>query len=267
MNQAFMSSSWKSVSILFLFGAAVGAAPDGERILRDAVAAHGGIERFRAIRDWRIVADRRLEGDPVVNEVYEEFLLRDGSSEKTLLVKKRGDSTLVFGHDGSSAFAIDNGRVREDAGASAEAYYRAHGEYYLRSLPFKWLDPGMKAEYAGEEEGNGRKLDLLRITAGENVGRDWKDVWVAAIDRDTRLLWEARLTHRRENETWLNPPATGTQEIVYRYTDYRRVSGLSMPHRMEYFADGERTGENVMRTLQIDSGLTPEIFRPDAHRR
>src|SRR5262245_59704604 len=73
MNRPLMSSSWKSVFILFLFGAEVGAAQSGEEILRESVAAHGGLERFRAIRDWRIVADRRLEGDTIVNEVYEEF--------------------------------------------------------------------------------------------------------------------------------------------------------------------------------------------------
>jgi hypothetical protein len=256
----------KSVLFSFLFAAAAGAAPDGEEILRQSVAAHGGLERFRAVRDWRIVADRRLEGDPVVNEVYEEFLLRDGSSEKTLLVKKRGDSTLVFGHDGSSAFAIENGRLREDEGASGEAYYRAHGEYYLRSLPFKWLDPGMRVEYAGEETANGRTLDLLRVTAGQNVGRDWNDVWIAAIDRDTRLLWEARLTHHRENETWLTPRATGTQEIVYRYTDYREVSGLFVPHRMEYFSGGSRSGENVIRSIELDSGVSTALFAPATHR-
>jgi hypothetical protein len=267
MKRSLRPLFWKSLLVSFSIAANVAVASDGERILRESAAAHGGLERFRAIRDWRIVADRELLGEDAVTEVYEEYLLRDGAAEKTVLVKKRGDSTLVFGHDGSSAFALDNGRIRSDEGASGEGYYRAHGEYYLRSLPFKWLDPGMRVEYAGEETSEGRTLDLLRITAGENVGRAWKDVWVAAIDRGTRLLWEARLTHHRENETWMVPPASGTTEIVYRYTDYRRLSGLSMAHRMEYFSDGRKTGENVIRTLELDSGLTPDIFRPASHRR
>ncbi|HEY7816633.1 MAG TPA: hypothetical protein VIG29_00335 [Vicinamibacteria bacterium] len=261
-----ISSSRKGVPILFLFAAAVGAAQDGERILRESVAAHGGRERFLAIRDWRIVADRKLLDESVTTEVYEEYLLRNGAAEKTLLVKKRGDSTLVFGHDGNSAFALDNGRLRDDEGASGEGYYRAHGEYYLRSLPFKWLDPGMNVEYAGEETTEGRTLDLLRIRAGENVGRAWKDVWVAAIDRETRLLWEARLTHHRETETWMSPSASGTTEIVYRYSDYRPVSGISFPHRLEYFSEGKKSGENVIRRIAIDSGVAAAIFSPETHR-
>jgi hypothetical protein len=240
---------------------------DGPRLLQQTVAAHGGLERFRAVRDWRIVADRRLEGDAVANEIYEEYLLRDGAGEKTLLVKKRGESILVFGHDGADGFALTDGHLRDDEGAAGEGYYRAHGEYYLRSLPFKWLDPGVRVEYQGRESSGGRELDLLRITAEENVGKAWKDVWVAAVDRETRLLWEARLTHHRENETWMSPPPAGATEITYRYTDYREVVGLRIPHRLEYFSEGRKTGENLIRAIEIDSGLNPEVFAPAAHRR
>jgi hypothetical protein len=261
-----MSSSWKRALILFPFAALVAASPEDGRLLEEAVAAHGGLERFRAVRDWHIVADRKIEGDSVANEIYEEYLLRDGASEKTLLVKMREGSVLVFGHDGKTGFALTDGRLRDDEGALGEAYYRAHGEYYLRALPFKWMDPGVRVEYAGRETTEGRELDLLHVTAEENVGKAWKDVWVAAIDRETHLLWEARLTHHRENETWMGPPATGTTEITYRYTDYRDVSGLRIPHRLEYYAEGRKSGENVIRTIEIDSGLTPERFSPESHR-
>jgi hypothetical protein len=239
--------------------------PEGDRLLAESVAAHGGLERFRAVRDWRIVADRRLAEEPAVGEVYEEYLLREPDGDKTLLVKKRSSSVLVFGHDGERGFALTDGRLREDPGAAGEAYYRAHGEYYLRSLPFKWMDPGMHLEPLGRERAGGRELDLLRITAGENVGRDWKDIWVAAIDARTHLLWEARLTHHRENETWLSPAASGTQEIVYRYSDYRDVRGLLVPHRLEYHAQGQKSGENVIREIQLDSGLSADLFRPESH--
>jgi hypothetical protein len=261
-----IGSSWKA-PILFPIVALVAGSPDAGRTLEESVAAHGGLERFRAVRDWHIVADRTLEGESTVKEVYEEYLLRDGTAEKTLLVKKRDGSTLVFGHDGKATFALEDGRLRDDEGAAGEAYYRAHGEYYLRSLPFKWMDPGMKVEEAGSETSDGKELDLLRITASENVGRAWKDVWIAAIDRKTHLLWEARLTHHRDDETWVTPRPTGTIEIVYRYSDYREVSGLSVPFRMEYFSEGRKSGDNVIRTIDVDSGLGPELFRPESHRR
>jgi hypothetical protein len=252
--------------ILFPFAAPVAPGPKDGRTLEEAVAAHGGLERFRAVRDWRIVADRKLEGDSVVNETYEEYLLRDGSSEKTLLVKKRRGSVLVFGHDGNTGFALTDGRLRDDEGAPGEGYYRAHGEYYLRALPFKWLDPGVRAEYAGRETAEGRELDLLRITAGENVGKAWKDVWVAAIDRETHLLWEARLTHHRENETWMDPPATGTTGSLIT-TPCRDISGLRIPHRSITTPGLNRSENGQSEHLRSIPGLAATaIFSPEAHR-
>ena len=67
-----MSSSWKCALILFPFAALVVAGPEDERLLEEAVAAHGGLERFRAVRDWRIVADRMLEGDFFSPESHRE---------------------------------------------------------------------------------------------------------------------------------------------------------------------------------------------------
>jgi hypothetical protein len=218
------------------------------------------------VHDWRIVAERNLSGGDVTHEIYEEYLLRDGGLVKTLLVKKREGSTLVYGHDGREGFALADGRLRNDAGAAGEGYYRAHGEYYLRGIPFKWADPGMHVTYAGRENGDEGELVLLRIAAEENVGRAWKDVWVAAIDAETHLLKEARLTHHREMETWMGEPDAGTTLITYRYSDYRDVSGLRIPFRMEYFSGGRKTGENLIQTIEIDGGLSPTIFDKTAER-
>ncbi|MGH9321720.1 MAG: hypothetical protein ACRD3V_17755 [Vicinamibacteria bacterium] len=248
---------------MFPIAAFLGSRAGAESPLDRVLEAHGGLERFRAVRDWRIVAERNLDGSETPNEIYEEYLLRDGTLERTLLIKKREGSVLVFGHDGRRGFALTDGKLREDEGASSEGYYRAHGEYYLRAIPFKWVDPGVRVTSAGSETIEGRKLDLFRVTADENVGRAWKDVWVAAVDAETHRLWEARLTHHRGTEAWMDPKEKGTTEIVYRYTDYRDVGGLQVPHRLEYYSGGRKTGENVIRTMEVDSGLKSDAFRPD----
>ncbi|HXV64181.1 MAG TPA: hypothetical protein VEK15_26005 [Vicinamibacteria bacterium] len=238
------------------------AAPDqGKAVLERSIAAHGGLARFEAIRDWKIVA--RRETDSGGSETYEEYLLRDQGGTRTLLLKRQAESVLVFGHDGSRGFAVAEGTPRSDDGAEGEGYYRAHGEYYLRSLPFKWMDPGVEVAYAGAEDG----FELLRVSASENVGRAWEDVWVAVIDRDTGLLFEARLTHHRGGETWMNRQRNEVTEITYRYSDYRDVDGLQIPFRMEYVSNGRKTGENVIQSIDFDTGLTAEIFSPRAHLR
>jgi hypothetical protein len=228
---------------------------DPHAILGQAIEAHGGLSRFRSVHDWHITADRDIE-DETGRETYDEFLLREGGLERTLLVKTREGSLLVFGHDGRKGFALADGKIRTDSGAEEEGYYRAHGEYYLRSLPFKWMDPGVRVAHVGRETVDSREIDLLRITADENVGRAWNDVWIAVIDRKTHLLREARLTHHREG---------GVTEIVYHYSDYRNVDGLQIPHRLEYSSGGRRTGENVIREIRIDSGVPESLFSVAAH--
>lgn len=230
---------------------------EGSELLARAVRAHGGLERFRAINDWHIVAKRRLS-DPDVVEIYDEYLLRESGRERTLLIKNRDESTLVFGHDGEHGFSLTDGRLRDDAGASDEGYYRAHGEYYLRSLPFKWMDPGVKVTYVGRETLGEREVELLRVSADENVGPAWQDVWVGVFDRKTSLLVEARLSHHLES---------GVTEITYHYSEYRNVSSLQMPYRLEYSTSGRPTGENVVQAIEIDSGISAALFAPEAHRR
>lgn len=238
----------------------------GERILRRSVAAHGGLRAYRAVRDWKVVAERNLEaGSEVRHEIYREYLLRSGGRTRTLLVKERREARLIFGHDGESGFMVVDGELRTDPPAAAEAYYRAHGEYYLRSLPFKWLDDGMEATHLGRERSGSRWLQLVRITATSGVGRAPGDVWVAAIDVDTGLLAEARLDHDRAGQTWVEPPPEGRSRITYAFSDHRTVDGLRIPFRMEYVADGVRTGENLIRRFEIDVGLSTRWFRPEAH--
>ena len=185
-------------------------------------------------------------------------MLRDASGVRTLLVKKRPHEVLVYGHDGERGFVVENGSVKGGVEAEEEGYYRAHGEYYLRAIPFKWADPGVVVTSRGREASG---LLLLEIRARDGVGRDFRDVWVAAIDAETYLLREARLTHR------------GEHRVIYRYGDYRAIGDLMFPFRLEYLSEGgvagsdpHKTGENVIRSFDLSVGLTPSLFSPEAHR-
>jgi hypothetical protein len=238
---------------LALFIAAPAAPETGEQVLHEMLEAHGGLERFHAIEDWHIVAERQLSGDgPITDETYTEYMSRANGRIKTLLIKHRSSEALVYGHDGERGFSLVDGEQRTSSEAEEEGYYRAHGEYYLRAIPFKWADPGVSVRDLGLMDNGDRYLE---VRADEGVGRDASDVWVAVIDPSTYLLREGRLTHR------------GGREIVYRYSDYREVSGLKIPFRLEYWSGGKRTGVNVIQRIAIDAGLSDELFSPDAHHR
>jgi hypothetical protein len=239
----------------------------GAEILERSIEAHGGLSAFQALRSWHIVAERRLfsPGEPA-RETYEEYLLNDGRV-RTLLIKRRPDTVLVFGHDGHQGFALAKGKLRDDAGAAGEAYYRAHGEYYLRALPFKWKDPGVEASFERETTLEGRSAYVIRLAAGEGVGVAWKDVWRAVIDKESYLLLEARLTHDRSQQTWLASPQRGPSVIHYRFGDRRSLGRLTLPFRMEYWSEGVKTGENLVRTWDPDAVVDPALFRAETHLR
>jgi hypothetical protein len=235
----------------------------GGEILERSIEAHGGLAAFRAVRDWRIVARRRLWGPPH-EETYEEYLLNDGAI-RTLLIKRRADSLLVFGHDGRRGFSVAAGKLREGPEAEGEAYYRAHGEYYLRALPFKWRDPGVGASYEGEARHLGREVHRVRLTASEGTGVAWKDVWHAVVDKENYLLLEAELEHDRSSQTWMRPRETGVSRIAYRFADHRAVGPLIVPFRMEYWLEGKKTGENVIQEMRLDQGVPRAWFLAETH--
>ena len=239
---------------------------EGRAILERSAEAHGGLQTFRAIRSWRIVARREGRTIPV-GEIYEEYIQNAGTIQ-TLLIKRQPGTVLTYLHDGQEGYSLVDGRLLEDAGAAEEAYYRAHGEYYLRALPFKWLDPGVSHRLVGRETVRGTPALLVEIQAEEGVGDAWQDTWTAVIDSNSHLLIEGRLEHYppQFGQGPVDPEARTTSQITYRYSDYRQVDGLRIPFVMEYVSGDEVTGENVIQEIELDLGLDPELFTPEAHR-
>ncbi len=186
---------------------------------------------------------------------------------QTLLIKRRSDGIQTFLHDGEAGFALLDGNLRNDPGAAAEAYYQAHGEYYLRALPFKWADPGMISSSAGQEKVRGRQAYRVELRADRGVGVAADDVWTAVIDTATHLLIEARLLHGQPQHERLAgaPERKEMTEIVYRFSDYRRAGPIQLPFRMEYWVGGERTGYNVIQHVTINGGIDARLFDPASH--
>ena len=55
-------------------------------------------------------------------------------------------------------------------------------------------------------------------------------------------------------------PERGVREITYRYSDYRDVEGILFPFRLEYLVGRRKTGENVIQSIELDTGLAKDLF-------
>ena len=78
----------------------------------------------------------------------------------------------------------------------------AHGAFindtYWLAMPWKWLDPGVSLEYAGEEEKRGETCDVVKLSF-ENVGRTPGDTYLGYVSKESGLMvhWSYKLQSDR----------------------------------------------------------------------
>jgi hypothetical protein len=51
-------------------------------------------------------------------------------------------------------------------------------------------------------------------------------------------------------------------EFVTTYSDFRKVDGVLVPFREENWANGQTTGETVLRKVEFPKALPPAAFAP-----
>ena len=102
----------------------------------------------------------------------------------------------------------------EEAAKALEAAYGAYiNDSYWLMMPWKWLDPGVKLEYAGEEEHNGQMCDVVKLSF-EQVGLTPGDVYRGYVSRQSGLMvrWTYTLQSGREGDwDWRYTDAGGIQ--------------------------------------------------------
>jgi hypothetical protein len=60
-------------------------------------------------------------------------------------------------------------------------------------------------------------------------------------------------------------PGGAPAEIEMRFSDFREVDGLSMPHSTDRIVDGERQGGGTLQTARINPEIDPaEFARPES---
>ena len=162
---------------------------DGRALVEACVEAHGGLEAFQTLGDvsmrveddWsaaRIAPEQ--PGDPLV--VYNVALQKgvaefDGVDER-------------WGHDSVQAWVI-----RDGASVPPErpAFFPSYG--YFFSLPFKFLDPGVRYRSLGRRDVDGVAVDEVLVGFEEEPGRAL-DVYVLRIDAETHALRSMLFTFR-----------------------------------------------------------------------
>lgn len=212
--------------------------------MMETMAPDRGWERARYIRfDW--VVDRG-EGEP-----SRRFHRWD---------RYTGEYRLEAPADGGTMVALFNvnrpqeGRVWIDGGAvegerKSDLLDRAHAVFindtYWLLMPYKWDDPGVHAEYMGQEtDGEGRSWEVVQLSFEEDVGRTPENVYRAYVSPESGLM-----------ERWHHYRTEGVEPLVSDWENWHRVGPIML-------ADSRPLGGG--RTIRFENLVVSEQVPPGA---
>ncbi|WP_299530650.1 DUF6503 family protein [Ulvibacterium sp.] len=204
----------------------------GMELLEKCLKAHGGIDT------WKSFVGLEYNLNDNGKEVYQLTHLKD---RRAYLKSKKYE----VGFDGKVAWAVPD--ASEVSGKSAAFYYNL--DFYFIGLPFLLKDPGVNISYAGKTVINDRTFESLKVTFGSEVGLTPEDVYYLYIDPETNLM--EILTYSVSYFDKENSKVSSAKV----YSDYRRIQGLMMPHKMENFEWNEGAIGKSKNHLRIFSAI------------
>ncbi len=184
----------------------------GIELLENCLKAHGGMDI------WKSFVGLEYNLNDNGKQVYQITHLKD---RRAYLKSKKYE----VGFDGKVAWAVPN--ASEVSGKSAAFYYNL--DFYFIGVPFLLKDPGVNISYAGKAKINDRTLESLKVTFGSEVGLTPEDVYYLYINPETNLL--EILTYSVSYFDKENSEVSSAKV----YSNYQKVQGLMMPHKMENF--------------------------------
>lgn len=193
--------------------------------------AIGGATRLEAL------VAMRAQGHVVTGGQTLEFELIAQRPNRVRITMRGDGRTLVQGCDGTNAAW----RWEPGKSQSAAPMKAAEGREFAADAEFddplaSSEDRGYRLDFAGRLAWRDRQVMKILVTR-----RDMAPAFLL-VDPDTFFI-VARLTSRRL-------PSGRELAVETRYDGYRPVAGVILPHRVETFVDGQRTGELVLTTVQ-----------------
>ncbi len=229
----------------------------GRRLIQEALEALGGA-RFAAMRD-RVESGRaysfyrdELSGLARAT-IYTRYLNPpETPAPGTLLVRERQS----FGNNedrGAVLFTDGQGYQITFRGARpvpAETFERfrettLHNVFYILRQRLK--EPGLLIEWQRSDLWQGQRVETVQISDAEN-----RRVTVY-LSAQTRLPLR-QVFYRRD------PKLRRPVEEVTVFSKYREVSGLQWPFVIERERDGEKIFQMYSERVEINKGLTDELF-------
>jgi len=161
----------------------------------------------------------------------------EGMEDAGMPAEMAGMKTIVIG-DGESAWIINPMMGKSQIPAEEASKYRA-----------KWSCADympVAAEIVGSEKLGGRDCYVLSVL---DASSDYAKLW---IDQNGFHLLKME-----------GKPQEGVASVIV-LSDYRKVSGdFEMPYRTEMYSGKELISTGVVKSVEVNKGLSDELFDPD----
>jgi hypothetical protein len=239
--------------------------PDGQagEVLRRAIDAAGGWERWRNVRDVSYISMMTIvdPGRQVTSDSIGWFMapLHDGARAR---MDSLGLPTEVhFGIDAEDTWIVSDGVSVTAPGQLALTRFDMVSSLFWFSLPFRLGEEPATVTYLGEHQGEGgRRWHRLKAEfEARNPGVPGK--WfVLYIDADTGLIDRVH--------SQLTAPFLRHELWVGQWLDYRDCNGIQKERQRKFFpanADGDIVGDMVaeqfIERVRFNDDYAPEHFR------
>jgi glyoxylase-like metal-dependent hydrolase (beta-lactamase superfamily II) len=233
------------------------------RVLDDAIAAHGGLEALRAVKDFTLKEKGKLHARYQSQAAEPPFSV--GTSEETLIVDtERG---FVFDELKTSNTGFNNWTTTVIKGTEGENFdmwsktvtpvvNAAVNNFrpQMRRLPvfvlLEALDRAATLRWIGEDEIAGRRQKVISVIRPDN------QQLALSFDAQTNLLTKYGYLYA--------DPITGDSEIAQTYSNYRTVGKLKLPGARVLYNSGGIVQETEYTDLQINTRPAESVFHgPD----
>lgn len=190
------------------------------RKTRDAMGGREALDDIRLLHfTWRVVrggervAEREHWWDRETGDYRVEFRHGAGAPAVVLLnLQSREGRAMAQGAQPAAA-------QREEL---IEQAYGAHiNDSYWLLMPWKWTDPGVRLEWVGERQAEGRTFEVVTLSFVSGTGLTSGDRYWAWVDPETGLMDRWQYVLQQEDGS------PGQEEpTIWLWSDWRRSGGV-----------------------------------------
>jgi glyoxylase-like metal-dependent hydrolase (beta-lactamase superfamily II) len=230
------------------------------QVLDDAIAAHGGVEALRAVKDFTLKEKGKLYARFQSPSAEPPFAV--GTSEETLIVDTdRGfvfddlktantgfnnwNKTIIKGTEGQT-FDMWSKTATPIVNASVNNF-----RPQMRRLPpfvlLEALDRASTLRWLGEDDIGGKRQKVISVLRPDN------QLLTLSFDAQTNLLTKYSYLYA--------DPGSGDSEIAQTFSGYRTLGKLKLPERRVLYNSGGPVQEADYTDLQINTRPADSAFQ------